>query len=93
VGGGCVAGCSSHLVANACKNTGFVFDSTGGECNATQVPPLICYIIMPHMDKAANFARECAFDRHLSPTAIAGCGHIQRGVVVPEADVVPLFVH
>ncbi len=57
---------------------GFVFDSTGGECNATQVPPLICYIIMPDLDEAANFARECVFDHHLSPAAVAGGRHIQR---------------
>jgi hypothetical protein len=46
---------------------------------------------MPDMDEAADFARECMFDCHLSPAAIAGGGHIQRGVVVPEADVISPF--
>jgi hypothetical protein len=92
VGGGCVASCNSCPVTNASENRGFAFDSTGGERSAAQVPPLICHIIMPDMDEAADFARECMFDRHLSPAAVTGGGHIQRGVVVPEADVVSPFV-
>ena len=92
VGGGCVASCNSRPVTNASENRGFAFDSTGGECSAAQVPPLICHIIMPDMDEAADFARECMFDRHLSPAAVTGGGHIQRGVVVPEADVISPFV-
>jgi hypothetical protein len=79
-------------VTNACKNTGFAFDSTGGESSAAQVPPLIRHIIMPDMDETADLARECMFDRHLSPAAIAGGGHIQRGMVIPEADVISPFV-
>jgi len=47
---------------------------------------------MPDMDEAADFARECMFDRHLSPTTVTGGRHIQWGVVVPEADVISPFV-
>ncbi len=54
--GGCVAFRNSRPLTNACKNTGFAFNSTGGERGATQVSPLICHIIMPDMDEAANFA-------------------------------------
>jgi hypothetical protein len=92
VGGGCVASCNSRPVTNASENRGFAFDSTGGERSAAQVPPLICHIIMPDMDEAADFARECMFDRHLSPAAVTGSGHIQRGMVVPEADVISPLV-
>ncbi len=60
--GGCVAFHNSPPSTNACKNTGFAFNLTGGERGAAQVPPLICHIIMLDMDKAANFARQCMLD-------------------------------
>jgi hypothetical protein len=70
-----------------------VFNSTWGESSAAQVPPLICHIIMLDMNKAADFAQQCILDRHLSrPSAIAGSRHIQWGMVVPEADVIPPLV-
>jgi hypothetical protein len=56
VGGVSVALCSPCPSTNACKDLGFAFDFTGGECSATQVPPLICHIIMLDMNKAADFA-------------------------------------
>jgi hypothetical protein len=91
-GGVSVALCNPCLSTNACKDSGFAFDLTGGECSAAQVLLLICHIIMSDMDKAANFAQQCMLDQHLSHAAIAGSRHIQQGMVVPEADVVPPFV-
>ncbi len=69
-----------------------MFDLTGGERSAAQVPPLMCHIIILDMNKAANFAQQCMLDQHLSPVDIADSRHIQRGMVVPEADVIPPLV-
>ncbi len=72
VGGGVsVALCGPRPSTNACKDLGFKFNLTGGECSAAQVPPLICHIIMLDMNKATNFARQCMLDQHLSPAAVA----------------------
>jgi hypothetical protein len=92
VGGVSVALRSPCPSTNACKELGFAFNATGGEHSAAQVPPLICHIIMSDMNKAANFAQQCMLDQHLSPAAIAGSRHIQWGVVVLEADVIPSLI-
>ncbi len=91
-GGVNVALCSPCPSTNACKDLGFGFDSNGGERSAAQVPPLICHNITSDMNKAANFARQCMLDQHLGPAAIASSRHIQQGMVVPEAGIIPPLV-
>ncbi len=45
------------------------------------------------MDEATKFARQCMLDQHLSPATITGGRHIQQGIVVSEADVIPPLFH
>jgi hypothetical protein len=57
VGGGLVlpSAALAHQLTHV-KIRGVVFDSTGGECSAAQVLPLICHIIMLDMDEVTIFA-------------------------------------
>jgi hypothetical protein len=96
-GGSCSADCISLPGTNACKNTGFAFDSTGGESNATQVPPLICYIIMPDMimiwTRLPTLHESACPTVILAPQPSQAAGISRRGMVVHlEADVISPFV-
>ncbi len=65
---------------------------TGRKCSAAQVPSFIRPIIMPDMHQSARFARQGMLNGHLGSAAITGSRHIQRRMVILEANIIPPLV-
>ena len=70
----------------------FPLNSAVAKCAATQVVPLIRYIVVVNMNETADFVPQGVLNCHGSAAAITLLWHVLWDAVVPQARVVVPFL-